>query len=215
MHTFHRILVFFLLSACGLPQKQIVSSPAQEANPNFFAFIGEKISLRKGKSGGTWIVPDEGFYAKYRVIKPIYGELKANEIIEFRAFDHYGFPPFGRFSNVLLFVSKRNGELIHEKYLYHRVHPTKDGRWAECGEPKFRFPKNYPETIPLEEIHFEPEVSFEITPEMTEEEIQEAYPSDSFSLTEDSAICRKGRYADDLFLFEKNGVLRAREIFLQ
>ena len=101
---------------------------------DLFVFVGEKVELVEVIPPRGEIWDDAAFDAKYRVLESVYGEFEGN-IIEFRVFDHYGFPPFAKEPYALLFVSKHEGKLHHEKYQYHTVYKTIDGRWASCGDP--------------------------------------------------------------------------------
>ena len=50
---------------------------------------------------------DLGYHAKYKIMSSIYGEYKGGEIIEFNAYDHYGFPEFARFKTCVNFCIGR------------------------------------------------------------------------------------------------------------
>jgi hypothetical protein len=92
-----------------------------------FVFVGEKLSVEPlPHERGSM---DNGFKAKYAILKKIYGNFP-QDTIEFVAYDHYGTPPFSKFKNALLYVSADSGTYYHQKYMYNDVYKTKDGRWA-------------------------------------------------------------------------------------
>jgi hypothetical protein len=68
---------------------------------DLFVFVGEKVEVVEvtPPHGELWF--DAAFDAKYRVLESVYGEFEGN-IIEFRVFDHYGFPPFAKEPYALL-----------------------------------------------------------------------------------------------------------------
>tara|TARA_R100001369_G_C3231442_1_gene152191 strand:+ start:146 stop:595 length:450 start_codon:yes stop_codon:yes gene_type:complete len=133
---------------------------------NLYAFIGEKISVTEfdpneskerrieidSITGDTLIfssayVMDNGFRNKYRVVKNLFNELKA-DTIEFVAYDHYGRPGFENYKNVILYLSfsEKKGNYYHQKYLFDPVEKNKNGTWkgtkGESIEKLFMEQKN-------------------------------------------------------------------------
>jgi hypothetical protein len=193
-------------------EKQIDDLLDEEKPTKFYVFVGEKIEvnrfvpeLKKGR-----IPFDQAFKAKYKVVQNIYGDYKG-EMIEFEAFDHYGFPPFAKYDNVLLFVSEYKGKLYHEKYQYFNVNKTIDGKWASCGDP-YRFDDYNRKPIKSIPLKFDAPVFFD-TGNLKPIQIQEIYPQPFFVIEENRAKCLMGAYVDDLFVVKKKGVLKARGIF--
>jgi hypothetical protein len=48
---------------------------------------------------------DNAFRAKYKILQKVYGEYEKDTII-FEVYDHYCFPSFAHYSQVLLYVSR-------------------------------------------------------------------------------------------------------------
>ncbi|MGH9196158.1 MAG: hypothetical protein ACRD1T_10510, partial [Acidimicrobiia bacterium] len=137
-----------------------------------------------------------------------YGETE----IQFIAFDHYGRPRFANHDTVMLYVSRYNGRLIHEKYQFHNVYRTADGRWAGCGDPYQYEPEVQPGALRAKSIDFRPKVTFSVSG-LTPDEIEKRYPSEYFSWSGDVVACIAGAYAEELFEVKRNGVLKARGVF--
>src|SRR5690606_36129362 len=98
------------------------------------AFVGEKISIEKQPTEKYSM--DSFYMAKYKILKVVYGKVEI-DTVEFRVYDHYGFPRFGAFKNVLLYISQdKNGGWYHQKYQYSPVYETIDGRWATPGKDR-------------------------------------------------------------------------------
>ncbi len=177
-----------------------------------YAFVGEKVEvvefklqLKEGE-----LPFDQAFKAKYKIIQNVYGDYQG-EFIEFEAYDHYGYPPFARFKNVLLFVSEYKGKLYHEKYQYFDVYQTKDGRWAGCGDP-YQFEDVHRKPVKTFNLEFETPMTYDLS-RFNAKQIKEFYPKTYFKVEGKKATCLKGAYIDELFLVKKNGVLKARGVF--
>jgi len=182
-------------------------------NNNLFVFVGEKISVEQfippTEKGETPF--DNSFKAKYKVIQNVYGNYD-KETIEFEAFDHYGFPPFAKYQTVLLFVSKHEGKLYHEKYQYFDVNQTRDGRWASCGDP-YRFDDYHRKKIETSVLEFNEPVTFDIE-KLNKDQVKELlYPEPFFKIEGNKAVCLMGAFTEDLFNVKKTGVLKARGLF--
>src|SRR5918994_641236 len=91
------------------------SSNEAERNNTLFVFVGEKINVKSipYKEGQF----DHGIEATYKVLQHVYGHYD-NDIIEFKAYDHYGTPEFTKYKTVLLFVSEYKGAFYQEKYMF-------------------------------------------------------------------------------------------------
>jgi hypothetical protein len=166
------------------------AAPAKEklnAERDLIVFVGKRLSV-------TPRPPDPGldlkFSAHYRVLQLVFGQYEQSQIA-FTVYDHYGTPAFARYDTALIFVSRHEGKLYHEKYQFIPVYPTADGRWAGCGDPyRFDAPVHRAEIKPMR-ITFATTVKHEKT----------------------GKPCTQGNYVEDLFLVKKNGVLKARGWF--
>jgi hypothetical protein len=183
---------------------------AQAENVNLFVFVGEKISVDAFSPvlpEGSYSM-DNAFKAKYKIIKTVYGKFE-NDTIEFEAYDHYGIPPFSKYTNVLLYVSRENGKWYHQKYQYSDVYLTTDGRWAGAysQDYKHEYNKNNTSIAPVT-ISFKDSVSYPIG------ELQaEWFPRPYYEIKNGRAYVLMGNYVEELFLLKKTGVLKARGLF--
>ena len=199
------VAVLFQLSNCAA--KKIKS------DNDLLVFVGKQVSIEKFEpilDEGTIAVLDAAYKAKYKILETVYGEYLSGEVIEFEAYDHYGFPQFGIYKTVLLFVSEKEGRVFHQKYQYYDVYKTKNGKWATCGNP-YESEEDL-EPKPLKDIIFEPEVSYNIS-HYSEVFVRDVYASPTFKLEGDKAICVQGTYVDELFEIKKATVLKARGLF--
>jgi hypothetical protein len=99
-----------------------------------FCFVGEKIELKemKDESGDF----DAAYLGTYKILQRVYGNYDADTIV-FKAYSHRGFPQFGQYLTVLLYVSKEDSSYYHEKYQFNEVHETTDNRWAGFSDDYF------------------------------------------------------------------------------
>jgi len=197
-------------------QKQLLAQIEKQMLENkpdkVYVFVGEKVEVKQFKPQVEKfeLLMDEAFKAKYKIIQNVYGDYQG-EFIEFEAFDHYGFPPFAEYKNVLLFVSEHKGKLYHEKYQYFDVYQTKDGRWAGCGDP-YESEDVHRKPVKTFKLEFNEPVTYDLSG-FTVKQRREFYPPPFFRIEGKKAICLKGTYLDELFMVKKNGVLKARRIF--
>ena len=157
---------------------------------------------------------DNGFKAKYLILKKVYGNFPL-DTIEFIVYDHYGTPAFSKFKNVLLFVSADSGNYYHQKYMFNDVHKTKDGRWAGTyASDDYEHAYNKHTNIRPIKIDFAEKVSF---PTRTVGEggrqLEFSYLKPYFKTVGDSAFAVYGNYVEDLVILKKGGVLTARGLF--
>ncbi len=176
---------------------------------DLFVFVGEKIEVVEVVPPDGEIWDDSAFDVKYRVIESVYGEFEGN-VIEFRVFDHYGYPPFARYPHALLFVSKHKGKLYHEKYQNHTVHKTIDGRWAACGDPYFGMEYHRKPFTPKPLTFVEP-ITFDLA-KYSAKQKQELFKEPYFEIAEGKAVCKMGAFVDELFQVNRDGVLKARGV---
>jgi len=186
-----------------------ISDPIEREN-TLFVFVGEKIEVSEiPVREWAW---DFGFKAKHKILLKVYGNY-SDDTIEFIGYDHYGFPSFAKYRNVLLFVSNDSGRLYHEKYMFNDVYKTKDDRWAG---PYSISDYNHPfiEAIDIkpEIIDFKEQVSYPING-IRKESIKLRYPEPYYKLIDSSAVAIYGNYLEDLFFLKKRTVLAARGLF--
>lgn len=176
---------------------------------DLFVFVGEKIAVDEftPPNGEVWF--DFAFDAKYRVVEPVFGEFEGN-LIEFKVYDHYGYPPFANTSHALLFVSKHEGKLYHEKYQYHAVYRTTDGRWASCGDPYLGMEYHRKPFTP-KPVGFEKPVVIDIG-KYSKEQRKKFFGEPYYEIAGDKAVCKMGAYVDELFQINRDGVLKARGV---
>jgi hypothetical protein len=191
------------------PQPRCGEQPTE----TLFVFVGRKISLRPvgvEVPPGQPFILDEKYLGEYEVLRVLCG-VHPSDHIEFEVYDHYGVPAFAEFATVLLYVSRYNGRLVHEKYLYNPVYETKDGGWAGCGDP-YALDHVHRGHIRALQVSFKAEVSFPIA-NVTESEGSERYPAAYFARRGDRFFCMAGASIDSLFAIKRDGYLRARGIF--
>lgn len=176
---------------------------------DLFVFVGEKIEVVEFPPAPGEMRFDAVFDASYRVVEPVYGKFEG-DVIKFRVFDHYGFPRFAEFKNVLLFVSKIDGKLYHEKYQYYDVYQTVDGRWASCGDP-YRGMDYHREPFAPKNVEFREPVVSDLA-KLNKQQIDEMYPSPYFEIAGTKAVCKMGAYVEELFEIKRMGVLKARGV---
>jgi hypothetical protein len=184
--TFSRTVVAYVVVVVmpnALAEKKL------NAERDLIAFVGKRLSV----TPQTNIPPaafDHKFEAHYRVVQLVFGRYDGPEIT-FTAFDHYGSPPFARYDTALMFVSRHEGKLYHEKYQFFPVYPTADGRWAGCGDP-------YRSEPPVHRGKLKP------------------VPIKFTTIVRDGKTgkpCSHGNYVEDLLSVKTNGVLKARGWF--
>ena len=183
-----------------------------ERNNKLFVFVGEKMDVQSLPADPGSM--DGGFRAKYKILLPVYGSY-SGETIEFTAYDHYGWPAFASYKNVLLFISEYQGKYYHEKYQYFDVYKTKNGRWASPYKAEdYNHVYNTQTTIKPEVIEFAETVKYALHfkgPDGTE--FKMSYPVPYYATKGDSAISIYGNYVEELFALKKSGVLAARGLF--
>ncbi len=192
-------------------QYSVETGQAGTQKSDLFVFVGEKIEIAEFIPPKNEMWFDSAFDAKYKIIENVYGEFDGG-IIEFRVFDHYGFPPFGKYKHALLFVSMEKGKLYHEKYVFYDVYKTSDGRWASCGDPYLHAGEYHRKPFTPKQLDFPSPIIID-RPDLTDREFQKIYFSPYFEVDGKKANCKMGAYVDELFIIERNGVLKARGLF--
>ncbi|MFD2717642.1 hypothetical protein ACFST9_02875 [Hymenobacter monticola] len=201
---FYLVLLLFKQEAFG-----------QGAKPDkFYVFVGEKIEVKEFQveaKPGT-IIMNQGFKAKYKVLKNLYGNF-SKDTIEFDAYDHYGFPGFANYSHVLLYVSEYNGRLYHEKYQFSPVYKTGNNRWAgPYAKIDYEHPYAKSTTLKPEKISFPAEAAVDIS-KYSPERIPELFPQPYYTVGNGRAMPLMGNYIEEMFQLKKEGILKARGIF--
>lgn len=201
---------FSLLSAFGQTRKD-----------SLIVFVGEKIKIKQtkrpltetiieGNDTITYVRIDREYSAKYKILQLIHGSYKS-DTIEFKVYDHYGKPAFSKYKTVLLFVSKDNGKLYHEKYQYFDLYMTENGKWASpysSGDYNHLFKDSI--TVKPEIIPFTGKVSYPVK-NMPEDEVKKWFPEPFYRIEKEQAIAIYGNYVEDLFILKQQTILKARE----
>lgn len=202
-----RNLVLLAVLAIGSPL-------CMAANTEYFAFVGEKVSLEPVERG-----PNEGprldseFSAKYRIIQSVYGSFDGAEI-EFQVFDHYGTPTFAQYQHVLLFVVLFEGKYYHSKYMFDPVYRTKSGRWAgPYSTDDYDHEYNKKTRVKPEVIDFDKPVEINLSASASEVKVKKWYPQPYYAIHGDKITAVYGNYVEDLFRLKQGGVLKARGEF--
>ena len=192
-----------------------------QKNDSLFVFVGEKISVDTFSSGIP-LLADMTFKAKYKVIETVSGDYN-QDTIEFEVWDHYGWPAFSEFDFALLYVVQiKTGELFHVKYLYSRVYPTQNGKWAEPYWPTYTYKRNWYDkysgkmkvnkNMRLDEMVFADSVWFPIGT-ISKFGAKSKYPRKYYTIVGDRAYPKKGRYVDEIFQQASEGILKERGYF--
>jgi hypothetical protein len=179
-------------------------------NPDLFAFVGTKISISEVEQTSL----DAAFDCKYKILQWVYNHLP-EDTIEFRAYDHFGRFPFANYDHVLMFISRYDDTLYHEKYQFFPVYQTSNGRWAGCGDP-YLMDGRTGQGIQAHELSFDSPPSFNfkvLSDKYTPDYVEFVFTEPWFICTPDSAICKMGAYVEDLFRLKRDGVLQNRGLF--
>lgn len=181
-----------------------------ERNNTLFAFVGEKIEVRHIPSQKATF--DSKFFGRYIVLQKIYG-CYLPDTIEFIAYDHYGWPEFSKYKNVLLYLSLEDGKYYHEKYQYDNVYLTKSGKWAGVYHDDYEDDCTRLNIVP-KRTDFADSLIFPI--KVVYEDgtvIWNNYPFPFYKTVGTKAIADYGISVEDLFKIKKYGVLAARGLF--
>ena len=186
-----RCTVCASIMACAIAavMSNALAEEKLNAERDLIIFVGKRLSVTAQTNTPDSL--DLKFEARYRVLKMVFGHYDGPEIT-FTVYDHRGFPAFARYDTALMFVSRHEGELYHEKYQFIPVYPTVDGRWAGCGDP-YRF-----EGRPVHRGNLKP-VPINFTTTVRDGETGKP--------------CTRGNYVEDLLSVKTNGVLKARGWF--
>lgn len=210
--------VIFLFTSCNYHSDNSLSCMENpDPNMKLLVIVGEKIDIKEGNPPFEMMDNMLGynkFIAHYLILQKVCGEYD-KDTITFTVYDHYGFPPFGKFYHALLFLNNSKDEIYHESYQYFPLYKTKDGRWASSYPvDEYLRIKEKESKIKPEKIEFEPEVSYSIEG-LTRSSTQKRFPEPFYKIDKinKKAIAIWGNYVPELFQLKKEGVLRARGLF--
>lgn len=219
------IFILFLSAAILLTFnncKNNSSSPSScmenpDSNSKFLVIVGEKINIKEEEplfDSATWLGYSK-FKAHYKILEKVCGDYK-EDTITFTVFDHYGFPEFGKYQHVLLYLNVTKNEIFHARYLYSDLYKTKDGRWAS---PYSVFDydgldESEKGSIKPERIDFAEEVSYSIEG-YTRARTNNLFPEPYYRIDKvrKKAIAIWGNYIPKLFQLQKETTLEARGVF--
>lgn len=175
-----------------------------------FVFIGEKIELKELTDEKD--IMDAKFLAKYKILEKVCGDYR-KDTVEFIVYDHYGNPAFEKYKTVMLYLSEYEGVYYHEKYQYHDLYKTKDGKWASPYDwlDNSRADTSNNPVKPVI-INFAEEVSYSIAG-LKKRDIKRIFPEPFYKVVDSKAVAVFGNYVPELFELKKRGVLAARGLF--
>jgi len=178
------------------------------------AFVGRRLSVQPAKVElKRNEIPFDGKYlVRAEVLELVFGHYAGKEM-EFESYVHTGEPAFGKHEFGLVYVSKHDGSLIHEKYLFQPVHRTSDGRWASCGDP-YEGMDVHRHGVKAVPIAFNPPVEFDVR-KGAEANGFRSFQSPFFRIEGNTATCLMGNYPRELFQVMAEGFLEARGIVVQ
>lgn len=124
-----------------------VTAQSEETQPvdETMVFVGRLLSIQEQPdpceskpvdADRICIAFDAIYLAKYEIVRPVFGEMRSQEI-DIRVADHYGFPKFARHPYALLFVGVGPDDAYLHKYQGFPVYRTVSGDWASCGDPVY------------------------------------------------------------------------------
>ena len=143
------ILIYLALFSCKSLNQDLNETFYQENKGiNLYAFVGKKLSViefdpnnprqyRISINSTTndtikydQYIMDLGFNCQYLVVKKIFNDLNT-EVIEFKAYDHYGRPAFENYNYSVMYVSMKSDSsgYFHQKYQFDPVKMDKNGNW--------------------------------------------------------------------------------------
>ena len=191
-----------------------------DTTPKHFVFIGEKIKLQEveEKNYCNMGTLDSKFEAEYKIVENLYGKYP-NDTIHFVAYDHYGFPPFGDYQNVMLFVSQYCGNNFHVKYQYFPVYKTIDNKWA-APYPISEYSRlDSLSKIKPEKIYFKEPLVFDLIPSYSSRSMrrprQISYPEPFYKTENGKVTVIYGNYASELLELKKQTSLKSFGIILE
>ncbi|MBD79541.1 MAG: hypothetical protein CL840_11540 [Crocinitomicaceae bacterium] len=204
--------VISFCSNSGIPKDSILPAIENEEpdSVKLFVFVGEKIFFKqRNRLLPEWRFFHRKYVAKFKILKPVYG-FSEEKTVKFIVYSHlplYDFPEYA-----LLFMNKKKHGLELEYRMWSEVKKTTDGRFAEC-RTNYNEIKNEGKIIEPVPLDLEEPEYIDISMIEDKEQIANRFPKPYYEIVGDSAKCLMGFYPRELFLLEKNSVLKARGIF--
>jgi len=194
----------------------LTSAFGQTPADSLIVFVGEKIyvnySPEENESSSVSVSLDNRYTAKYKILQLIHGSYKS-DTIEFIVFAHDGVPEFSNHQTVLLFVTKENGKIYHEKYQYFKLYLTEKGKWASpYSSADYNHPFKNSITVKPEKIAFIGDVSFPVDKYTSNNRYYKLYPEPFYEIKNGRATAIYGNYVEDLFKLKLQTVLKARKM---
>ena len=209
-------IIAFISTKCkSYPSTQSSCLENPDSNSTLLVIVGEKLSIREEQQP-----PDSSlslhyakFTAHYRILEKVCGDYQ-QDTISFTAYDHYGFPSFGKYQYVLLYLNITKEGIFHEIYLHSPLYKTKDDRWASPYS-MLDFKRGHDGiTVEPQKIDFVQEISFSVEG-FTRAKTQKWYPEPYYRIDKvnKKAIAVMGNYVPELFQLQKETVLHSRGIY--
>lgn len=162
------MILFSFTASLAQSSEDSVGNLTESNASELFVFVGKKIKVKKfpippvlnPDGEGVIVSLDSGFNAKYQIIEKVHGDYP-DKFIEFKAYDHYGYPNFANFKYSLLFVSLKQDGIYHVRDTFFDVYKTKNGKWATCGDP-YKFDLGYRKNIKATKLEFDKPLIFNI-----------------------------------------------------
>jgi hypothetical protein len=178
---------------------------------NLVALIGRRISVQPVEPKNGELQFDSEFRVRVEVLDLVYGKYGPKEM-EFSSFVHVGPPAFAKDEFGLVYVSRKEGRYIQQKYLFQPVFKTSDGRWAGCGDPYDGLPDMHRHGVKAIPIAFNPPVTFSISKERNWHN-PSYFQAPFFRIEGDVATCLMGNYPAELYKVMAEGYLMYRGVF--
>ena len=187
------------------------TSKCLEHKHKLHVMVAKKIKLESvhRENCPSVISLDSEYAASYQVVKNLNGDFE-KDTIDFKVYDHSGYPNFGRYEYVLIFIGRYCDELVHVKYQYNNVYPTDDDRWASPYDPRY-FSQGIsdPNVIP-ELISFKYPVEFPVD-SLSQDQIEKRFPGPYYRISNGKATAIYGYYIEKIWGFRKSGFFEKGE----
>ena len=129
------VLLLSMLGGCTSTRTvEIVLNAENLDEHGIYSFVGKKISVESfvPELDENYILMDASFLARYEVVEQYSGK-ELPEIVEFEVYDHFGFPPFAKHEQALIYAREHDGILYHVKYSFDQVRFSSRYGWVTCG----------------------------------------------------------------------------------
>lgn len=186
---------------------------AQKNSDTLYAFVGKKVSIKKAKQP-EFKADKIPFYTKYKcrfkVVQPVYNQLQ-EKTVTFYSYAHLGTRELPTSEYSLLFLVRRNKQLNLIRFQYFDVYQTRDGRWASLGDPFYnaeQYRDSVKTPIHATALDFKNPVVFKISSNSDSARVKEAFPAPYFKIEGQIVTGLMGCYVEDLFIVQKEGILK-------